>query len=176
MQVRRAEERDCERIAEILRDEILGNFAHFATEPQSAEDVRNDFARFAHTHPWLVAVCDEEPVAGFARAGPWKSRGAYRWTVEVGVYVCGRLRRRGVGRALYAALFPAIEAAGYRTVLAGIALPNEPSVRLHEAFGMRHVGTLPKAGFKLGEWRDVGYWARHFGDGPPAALAEPQRR
>lgn len=73
----------------------------------------------------------------------------------------------GVGTALYREVLPLLEARGVRTVIAGIALPNEPSANLHERFGFRHAGVMPRVGFKHGEWRDVGYWVLHLGDGPP---------
>lgn len=65
---------------------------------------------------------------------------------------------KGIGRTLYAALIPILEAQGYRTLVAAIALPNAPSVRLHESSGFAHWGTLERAGRKFGRWHDVGYW------------------
>ena len=76
-----------------------------------------------------------------------------KWTTEIGVYVDPQHHRRGVGSLLYAAMFPLIEQRGFRSILAGIELPNPASVRLHEKFGMTQVGTLPNIGFKLGSFR-----------------------
>jgi phosphinothricin acetyltransferase len=178
--VRAAVEADMAGIVAITNHEIAGGVAHFGLEPVSVELVREQFQREAARYPWFVATgfvaagplaTDGPDILGFARASPWKSRGAYAWTAEIGVYVRPQAREAGVGRALYTALFPALRDAGFRTILAGIALPNPPSVRLHESFGMRAVGVFPSVGFKLGAWRDVGYWALRFGDdGPPAPL------
>lgn len=185
MHVRAAETEDIDAIAAILNREIAEGVAHFGAAPCDASDVRKDFesARrgvrfdagnnaacpaFLARYPWVVAVeadeAGEQGVIGFARAGAWKTREAYAWSTEIGVYVRPGFHCRGVGTALYAALFPMLQAAGFRCILAGIALPNDASVRLHEAFGMTQAGVLPRVGFKFGVWRDVGYWAKTLPD------------
>jgi phosphinothricin acetyltransferase len=171
MTVRRARDTDLVGVAAILNREIASNFAHFGTEPMTEERLHNELKAAGEKCPWFVAETADGRILGVARASPWKSRGGYAWTVEIGVYVAPDAQGKGIGTALYEALFPAMRRAGIRTVLAGIALPNDSSVRLHERFGMAHAGTLPKAGFKLGQWRDVGYWALHWGEGPPTAGA-----
>ena len=129
-------------------------------------ELRAVFEGESARYPWVVAAAGAD-VVGFARASPWKSRGAYAWTVEMGVYVCAAARGAGVGRALYDALVPMLREAGFHTALAGIALPNDASVRLHESIGMRAAGVLPSVGYKLGAWRDVGYWAMRLAEGAP---------
>lgn len=160
--VRAATEADLPAILARTNEEIAGGFSHFGTEPIAIEGLADQFRRESSRYPWLVATGGRKAFLGFAKAGPWKSRGAYAWTVEIGVYVDPGARGRGVGRALYDDLLPKLRAAGFRTVIAGIALPNEASVRLHEAVGMRPAGVLPKVGFKFGAWRDVGYWTLHW--------------
>ena len=86
----------------------------------------------------------------------------YRWTAEVGVYVRPGAQGSGVGSALYTQLLPLCRDRGLHTLVAGIALPNEPSVRLHERFGFSPAGVLPFVGYKQGRWIDVGYWVLHF--------------
>ncbi|MFG0283156.1 MAG: GNAT family N-acetyltransferase [Phycisphaerales bacterium JB039] len=165
VQIRPAQEADLPSILAIINREIVHGVAHFGTQPMSLETLAAQFAREAMRYPWLAAIdARSGAMLGFAKAGPWKSRGAYAWTTEIGVYVEAAARGRGVGRALYDTLLPMLRAAGFRTVLAGIALPNDASVRLHEAVGMRPCGVFPKVGYKLGAWRDVGYWALRFGD------------
>lgn len=171
--VRRAVEGDLPAILRQMNVEIATGFAHFGTELIVAESLLEQFRRESGRYPWLVAqpaAAGEgagagDAMLGFAKAGPWKTRGAYAWTTEIGVYINGQARGRGVGRALYDALLPLLREAGFRTVIAGIALPNDASVRLHEAVGMRFGGALPRVGYKLGAWRDVGYWTLHFGEG-----------
>jgi phosphinothricin acetyltransferase len=168
--IRRATEPDLPAILARTNEEIVTGFAHFGTEPIAIEGLADQFRRESARYPWLVAlehpgeVGEEERFLGFAKAGPWKSRGAYAWTVEIGVYVDVGARGRGVGRALYEALLPMLREAGFRTVIAGIALPNDASVRLHESIGMTRAGVLPQVGYKFGAWRDVGYWTLHWSD------------
>jgi phosphinothricin acetyltransferase len=163
--VREANQEDIAAITEIYNAEIENGFAHFGLEPVTSAEISEQF-RGRGKHVWLVA--DENgAVLGFARSHPWKSRGAYQWTAELGVYVRQDVQSRGIGKALYHALLPRLEEAGFYTIVAGITLPNEPSVRLHEGLGMRRIGTFPEIGFKMGEWRDVGYWSMRLKKGDP---------
>ena len=164
--IRLAEEADLSAIVTITNVAIRVGHAHFATQPWGTDDAGAAFRQRDRRHPWLVAVLDGE-VVGYCKAGHWKDRGAYDWTVDVGVYMDERARGRGLGRRLYERLIPELERGGIRTVVAGIALPNWPSVALHEALGFKQTGVLPRVGYKDG-WRDVGYWVLHLGgDGPP---------
>lgn len=87
-----------------------------------------------------------------------RAREAYRWSVDVTVYIVPEAHRRGFGRALYGVLLPVLRRQGFHAAYAGIALPNDGSVGLHEALGFAHIGTYPEVGFKHGAWHDVGYW------------------
>ncbi|HWA81917.1 MAG TPA: GNAT family N-acetyltransferase, partial [Fimbriimonadaceae bacterium] len=147
-------------ILEILNREILEGYAHFGIEPASLADTEREFDQ-AGNLPWMVAE-QEGVIVGFARANPWKSRGGYRYTCEVGVYVRPEAQGQGVGIRIYESLIPELRSRGFKTLLAGVALPNPASVRLHERFGFQRVGTLPQVGWKQGAWRDVGYWALTF--------------
>lgn len=109
--------------------------------------------------PWLVAE-EGGRVVGYASASPWKSRSGYRFSAEITVYVAPGEGGRGIGSALYGALFPMLQARGVHAVIGGIALPNDASVALHEKFGMRKVAHFKETGFKQGRWIDVGYWER----------------
>jgi phosphinothricin acetyltransferase len=129
--------------------------------------------RIAHTlerFPWLVCEGDGR-ITGYAYAGPHRSRPGYQWAAEVSVYVAPEAHRRGVGRALYAALLDLLRAQGLVNVYAGIALPNEASVGLHEALGFRLVARYPAVGFKAGAWRDTGWW--HLRINPLAPAPSP---
>ncbi|MHC4908774.1 MAG: GNAT family N-acetyltransferase [Planctomycetota bacterium] len=141
--------------------------ANFATEPESCDDWLKAFDTEAARCPWFVAVDPDDAIVGFAKASPWKGRCAYQYSVEITVYVHPDHHRRGIGRALYEALFPAIEALGYRTLIAGITLPNDASVALHERMGMRQVARFERVGWKLDAWHDVGYWQLNLGGSEP---------
>lgn len=97
-------------------------------------------------------------MAGYAYAGLHRSRAAYRWAADVSVYVSPAHHRTGVGRELYEALFDTLRNQGVRVVCAGVTLPNEASVGLHEAMGFTPVGVYRNIGWKLGQWHDVGWW------------------
>jgi phosphinothricin acetyltransferase len=97
---------------------------------------------------------------GYAYAGPWRSRPAYRWTCETSIYLEIGRRRRGSGRALYEALLARLAERGYRTAVAGMTLPNEASVALHRAMGFEPVGTFRQVGRKHGQWHDVAWTQR----------------
>lgn len=122
--------------------------------------------------PWLVAE-DGGHVAGYAYASAHRQRPAYRWSADCSIYLADQFRSRGLGRLLYECLIEEVRDLGYVTLFAGIALPNEPSVRLHEALGFRPVGVFCHAGYKRGAWRDVGWWQRALCS-PPAAPQEPR--
>ena len=128
--------------------------------------------------PWLVAEGEttggERAVVGFAYASPFRTRPAYQWSVEVSVYVSADSHRRGIGRELYRVLLDELRSLGYVMAFAGIALPNEASVRLHEGLGFRAVGVYPRAGHKLGRWHDVGWWSLALVDPPPERPDPPR--
>jgi L-amino acid N-acyltransferase YncA len=119
--------------------------------------------------PWVVQV-DEGRVVGYAYGGPYKSRSAYRWSCEVSVYVERGRRRTGGGRALYDALFLRLAERGFRTAVAGMTLPNDASVGLHQAMGFEPVGTYRRIGWKHNAWHDVAWAQRAIATGqdPPA--------
>jgi len=110
-------------------------------------------------YPWLVAE-QEGRIVGFANSSAFRARRAYRWSVEVGIYVAPDAKRGGIGRALFEHLLDLLTAQGFVTAIGAIALPNEASVGFHEALGFVHTGMYRQVGFKLGEWADVGLWQR----------------
>ena len=122
--------------------------------------------------PWLVAERDGA-VAGYAYASPHRERAGYRWTVDVAVYVAAAAQRRGVGQELYGDLLPLLARQGFRVACAGIALPNDASVGLHERFGFTPVGVYRGIGFKDAAWRDVGWWQVQLGAQDGGAPPEP---
>ena len=154
--------------APIVRDTIIS----FEIEPPTPEELARRIAATLKTHPWLVAEQEaehERRVIGFAYAGAHRDRAAYRWSVDVSVYVDVRVRRAGIGRALYEKLTRILQRQGFHAAFAGIALPNAASVGLHEAVGFKPVGIYEEVGFKKGQWQDVGWWRLSLSDadGPP---------
>jgi L-amino acid N-acyltransferase YncA len=107
--------------------------------------------------PWLVAEQDGI-IAGYAYATKWRVRHAYRFSVESSVYLAPAQAGKGIGTALYRALFERLRAGGYHRVIGGIALPNPASIALHEKLGFEKVAQFREVGFKFDRWTDVGYW------------------
>jgi L-amino acid N-acyltransferase YncA len=115
-------------------------------------------------------------LAGYAYGSPHRERAAYRWAADISVYVAAHRKRAGVGKALYGALIPLLARQGMRALCAGITLPNEASVAIHESFGMKPVGVYRRIGWKGGAWHDVGWWQLELeGADPPGEPGPPAR-
>lgn len=155
--------------APIVRDTSIS----FETEPPSVDEMRQRIAGTLAQFPWLVALDEAGAVAGYVYASRYAERRAYRWSATVTAYVRGDQRGRGVGKALYGELLAQLTALGYCQAYAGITLPNDPSIALHEAVGFERVGIFRNAGHKLGRWYDVGWWQRALQrpDPPPEPRA-----
>ena len=110
-------------------------------------------------HPWLVAE-EDGAILGYAACSPFRTRPAYRWSVETGIYLADAAKGRGIGRALLEVMLTTLHHQGYVAVIGAIALPNPASVALHEKLGFGPVGTYRGTGFKQGEWLDVGLWQK----------------
>lgn len=124
--------------------------------PAEKEFVERIQSYLAHW-PWLVCEIDGQ-IAGYAYGSKYRERLGYQWCVECSVYVHDAFLRQGVGKALYTPLFQLLKEQGYRNVYAVINLPNERSVRFHEECGFVWFATYKKVGYKLGQWKDVGWW------------------
>ncbi|HRP61722.1 MAG TPA: N-acetyltransferase family protein [Phycisphaerales bacterium] len=161
--IRLAHAADIPAILEISNHAALSSPANFATEPDLLDDWLRAWRDTHEKHPWLIACNAQERIIGFAKTSPWKGRCAYRWAVETTVYIAPGFQGQGIGRALYAKLFPLLRAQGYHSAIAGITQPNEPSVRLHESFGMKRVALFERIGWKFNAWHDVGYWLVELG-------------
>lgn len=172
--VRRATTRDGAACAAIYAPYVVETAISFELEPPDAEEMGRRIDAALLDHDWLVVDEDGE-VTAYAYAGPHKTRGAYRWTCELSVYVHRERCGDGLGRLLYRALLERLAARGYRTATAGMTLPNEASVALHRSLGFEPVGVFRSVGFKLGRWHDVAYVQRRLGtaDGPDDAAPPP---
>jgi L-amino acid N-acyltransferase YncA len=168
MIIRVADLDDAQQVREIYAPFCTATPVSFETEVPSVEEMRRRIAATLEFFPWLVAE-DAGRVLGYAYASRHRERAAYRWSADVSVYVREGERGKGIGRALYTALFAILRLQGIFNVLAGITLPNNASVALHEAMGMRLLGVYESIGYKCGAWHDVGWWQFSLGphDGPP---------
>lgn len=180
-------DRDAAACAAIYAPFVADTGVSMEDRPPTAQEFAERIARMSRTYPYLVA--DEGAGAiGFAYGSQHRERAGYRWAVDVSVYLAAESRGRGIGRALYAELIPRLAAQGFWIACAGITVPNEASVGLHESFGFERVGVYRRIGWKAGAWRDVAWYQRPLravtddtgeGDGktgPPPEPDPPARR
>jgi L-amino acid N-acyltransferase YncA len=141
--------------AAIYRPYVLGTAITFETEPPDDAEMGRRIETAGRSHAWLVAESEEGRLIGYAYAGPFATRPAYRWSCEVSVYLEPGRRRTGAGRTLYQALLPRLAGRGYRVAVGKMTLPNDASQGLHAALGFRPVGVHRRIGWKNGAWHDV---------------------
>ena len=158
---------DAGAIAELYAPYVRDTSISFETEPPDAGEVRARMLAEPRL-PWLVATRGEQ-VTGYAYASPHRSRAAYRWSVEVSVYLAPAEQGRGTARRLYEALFAELADLGYVSAYAGITQPNPASTGLHAGMGFTPAGVFRNVGFK-GGWHDVAWWQRSL----RPASAEPE--
>ncbi len=161
MAIRPARDDDFDAITQITNHYITTTTIHFAYEPLTTAELRAMWQGYRERFPWLVTEVDGA-VVGYAKAGTWRDRAAYNWTAETGIYIADASRGQGLGKPLYVALLAELEGRGFRSALAGITLPNEPSVAMHLALGFEPCGVVHDAGFKNGGWHAVGFWQKRF--------------
>lgn len=170
MLVRDARRDDAAACAAIYAPYVTDTAITFEYEPPTAADMAARIAAAQQAHAWLVLE-DDGRVVGYAYAGRYKERAAYRWSCEVSVYLELGRRRGGGGRVLYEALLDRLAERGFRTAVAGMTLPNDASAGLHAALGFEPVGTYRRIGWKLGAWHDVAWVQRELG--PRGAPPDP---
>jgi L-amino acid N-acyltransferase YncA len=164
--VRSATPADVPAITDIYRPAVIDGTASFELEPPDVAEMRQRFDTISGArYPYLVAEIGGE-VAGYAYAGAYRPRPAYRFSVENSVYVAPSAHRRGLGRALLVALIEQCEQAGYRQMIAVIGDSGQPaSIGLHRSLGFTFSGTVHSVGFKHGRWLDTVIMQRALGPG-----------
>ena len=165
--IRAAADADLPAIAELYAHHVLTGTASFEVAAPTVDEMRRR-RRYVLSHglPYFVASLSDTALAGYAYATEYRSRVAYRHTVEDSVYVDPVCVRRGAGRALLAAVIAACETLGYRQMVAVIGgSDNAASISLHAALGFRHAGVLPAVGRKFDRWIDTVLMQRALGPG-----------
>lgn len=155
--IRSVEPGDAESICDIYNHYIVHTAVTFEEQPVPVLDMQERIEEMAAALPWLVYEEDDQ-LLGYAYASEWKSRCAYRYSVESTVYLAPDSTGQGIGSQLYAALIAILGDRDLHSVLAGITLPNPASVTLHEKLGFEQVGQFKEVGRKFDRWIDVGYW------------------
>jgi L-amino acid N-acyltransferase YncA len=171
-------DRDAAACAAIYAPHVAAGVSSLEERPPEPHEFADRIRIASRTHPWLVAELDGQ-VVGYAYGSRHHERAAYRWSADVTVYISAEHHRRGVGRALYAALFPLLVRQGVYEVCAGVTLPNDASVGLHESLGFAPIGVYRNVAYKFGQWRSVGWWQLSLRPRPdgeaPAELGPPVR-
>jgi L-amino acid N-acyltransferase YncA len=177
--IRFAEPRDAAAIQAIYAPNVAEAVISFEAVPPTVAEIAGRIAKITSQYPWLVAEHDGT-VAGYVYACQHRERAAYRWAVDVTVYVDAAHRRKRVGHGLYTSLLTLLRMQGYAKAFAGITLPNPGSIGVHESVGFQQVSIFPKIGFKFGKWLDVGWWQAELqafpGDPPePKSIGDLRR-
>jgi L-amino acid N-acyltransferase YncA len=171
--IRPSRETDVTEIAKIYGYHVLHGLASFEEVPPGLDEIasrRHDI--LARGLPYLVAE-RSGCVLGYCYAGPYRTRSAYRFTVEDSIYIDQTEAGRGLGRALLATLLDRCTELGYRQMVAVIGGSDTwPSIRLHAALGFTQAGVLPAVGFKFGLWVDIVLMQRALGSGKTSMPAE----
>jgi L-amino acid N-acyltransferase YncA len=167
--IRPATPADIAAITRIYADAVLHGTASFEIEPPDETEMwRRQAALLDNGYPYLAAEIDGL-VAGYAYAGAYRARPAYKWSVEDSIYVAPDLHGKGVGGLLLARLVDESAQRGFRQMIAVIGDSAQiGSIALHERAGFSHVGTLRSVGFKHGKWLDTVLMQRALGNGDAA--------
>lgn len=179
--IRAARLPDLDRITDIYADAVLHGTASYELEPPGRAEMERRFAALsAGDYPYLVAEAEGDGVVGYAYAGPFRPRPAYRFVVEDSIYIAPPAKGRGIGRALLERLIAEVAQLGFRQMIAviGDGRADSPSVILHEKLGFRHTGRLEGSGFKQGRWLDTVFMQLAMNGGstaPPDPNSLPER-
>lgn len=172
LSIRQVEDKDITGILEIYNPIILNSPITYEEVPLTQSEMKERIQKYIKNYPWLVAVNSEGVVAGYAYGSQHRERSAYRWCVDVSAYVQEAFRGQKIGTRLYTELFGILARQNYIQAFAGINLPNDASVRLHESLGFKKIGVYTRVGFKCGQWHDAGWWQKELTP-PPSRPAEP---
>ncbi|RPI00261.1 MAG: N-acetyltransferase family protein [Calditrichaeota bacterium] len=154
---------DAPAICDIYNHHVENTIVTFEEHPVSVAEMQERIRKIVDRYPWLILE-QEGRVLGYAYACRWKSRSAYRYSVECTIYMAEDATGGGLGKMLYTALLADLKSRPLHCVLAGIALPNPASVALHESLGFQKAAHLKDVGHKFNQWIDVGYWELIFVD------------
>jgi len=181
VRIRPAVSADVARIAEIYAEAVRNGTASYELDPPSPEEMQARFSLLSQGgFPYLVAAA-RDGIAGYAYAGPFRPRPAYRFIVEDSIYVAPEATGKGLGRMLLERLLVEARTLGFRQMVAviGDGSPASPSVRLHESLGFRQSGVLRGSGYKHGKWLDTVFVQIEMNGGtatPPDPGSLPERR
>lgn len=176
MIIRLARPADAQGILDIYAHYIRDTSLTFELEVPPADDFARRIEQYLAYAPWLVAEADGR-VAGYAYASRHRERAGYQWSAECSIYMHADFTGTSTATLVYQALFKILRWQGFRNVYAVINLPNDRSVRFHEKLGFNYRFTFENVGYKLGQWKNVGWWLLQLNDyseepAPPVPFSE----
>ncbi|SRR5258705_860461 len=174
--LRLAKNSDADLILNIYAPYIKETSFTFETEVPSTAEFAKRIRSYLDNWPWLVCEMDGK-IAGYAYGSKYRERTGYQWCAECSVYVQDNFHRKGVGKALYTALIEILRLQGFRNLYAVINTPNDRSVAFHEQMGFKYFAGYEKVGYKLGKWKNVGWWQLQLNEyimepAPPIKFSE----
>jgi len=155
--------RDARQVAAIYYPYVINTPITFETIPPDGTEMYRRMKKVSETYTSLVCEHENE-IMGYSYGSKFRDRSAYDWIVETTVYVREAAHGLGIGKALYASLLECLKLQGFTSAYGVIALPNDPSVSLHEHFGFTEDYLMTNAGYKDGQWYDVGFWRIKLSD------------
>lgn len=176
VEIRLVTKEDTSEILDIYSPYILNTTISFETKVPTIDQFQKRIEDCLKAYPWIVCVVDER-IAGYAYASKHREREAYQWTCECSVYIHNSFKGREIAKELYQLLFQILKLQQFRNVYAGITLPNDASIKLHEKCGFTKFAHYENIGFKFGNWHSVGWWKLQINEydlqpPPPLKLSE----
>jgi L-amino acid N-acyltransferase YncA len=159
--IREVKATDAVALVEIYNHYVKCTHVTFDEDPLPLHDMQQTIAEASASVPFLVLE-NHGLILGYALSSKWKSRCAYKHSLETSVYLHPEEQGKGYGSLLYTGLLKQLRGADVHALIGGIALPNEASIRLHEKLGFKKTGVFKEVGYKFGKWIDVGYWQLIF--------------
>jgi len=168
--------KDAQEIIDIYSPSVLSAAVSFETVVPPIDEMQRRIQSCLEKFPWIVCVVDGK-IAAYVYASKHREREAYQWSCECSVYVRDDFKGKGIGKELYQLLFEILKLQGFINVYAGITLPNEASVHLHEKCGFMPFAKYENIGYKFGSWHTVGWWKLQINEydlepPPPSKLSE----
>jgi L-amino acid N-acyltransferase YncA len=155
--IRLVEKKDAQALRDIYAYYVEQTYVSFEYAAPSATEFWERIEATIQEFPWLVSTCDEK-IIGYAYAHKHRVRDAYQWSPESTIYLSSDFQTKGIGRILYETLFNLLRLQGYHTVFAGVALPNDKSIGIHQRMGFEPIGVFKNVGFKNGKWHDTSWF------------------
>ncbi len=155
--IRQARISDAEQICAIYNYYIENSIVTFEEEFVSISEMQERISSASEKYPWLV-FDSQGSLGGYAYASAWQSRCSYRFAVESSVYIAPNYTRQGIGESLYLDLIRKLKNTSCHCIIAGMSLPNESSLALHQKLGFKKIGQFEQVGWKFKKWIDVAYW------------------